>query len=435
MKLFLVLFRRRPERTTSVDPKSFKSTRRQRSRRGTSNESIIDANFRRNDSFGDRIARRRKQRRSGWIEGRKFWSTKLYFSFRVQESIFRHLKCCEVTSERFFQVFYEKILLAQKILKNVLSMSNVTNEDPDDEELFHHSSTANAPSISGELNPSNPENGERSLKKNIFFSSFEENFSSSEIEDFSLNSTVQHEKLPSEIRIMKAILRFLQLLCENHNPEFQVRCEKQNSRENLIWLSFRFKNYLRLQNNNKTNYNLVCETLKFLDAICGSQTGLLGLLGNYINEQNVDLINQALNTLTEYCQGPCRDNQDAIVNHESNGIDIIIAIVLNDISPLNQNNYDLVLELKVRRISMFFSSVGNKNVPFLVCFRTTLRNFYSPLWKVGTTVPTLNEFYETSRRHLSWSVDRKCRRKCSLEFRFFCSSTSLVKYFLEAKKR
>jgi len=113
----------------------------------------------------------------------------------------------------------------------------------------------------------------------------------------------------------------------------------------LIYL-FLFQNYLRLQGSNKTNYNLVCETLKFLDAICGSQTGLLGLLGNYINEDNVELINQALNTLTEYCQGPCRDNQDAIVNHESNGIDIIIAIVLNDISPLNQKNYDLVLELK-----------------------------------------------------------------------------------------
>lgn len=65
------------------------------------------------------------------------------------------------------------------------------------------------------------------------------------------------------------------------------------------------------------------------------------------------MINQALNTLTEYCQGPCRDNQDAIVNHESNGIDIIIAIVLNDISPLNQKNYDLVLELKVNSLILF----------------------------------------------------------------------------------
>jgi len=60
---------------------------------------------------------------------------------------------------------------------------------------------------------------------------------------------------------------------------------------------------------NKANYNLVCETLQFLDTICGSTTGGLGLLGLYINEGNVALINQTLETLTEYCQGPCHDNQ------------------------------------------------------------------------------------------------------------------------------
>src|SRR3989442_11487988 len=60
---------------------------------------------------------------------------------------------------------------------------------------------------------------------------------------------------------------------------------------------------------NKNSYNLVCETLQFLDTICGSTTGGLGLLGLYINETNVSLINQALQTLTEYCQGPCHDNQ------------------------------------------------------------------------------------------------------------------------------
>jgi len=40
----------------------------------------------------------------------------------------------------------------------------------------------------------------------------------------------------------------------------------------------------------------------FLDCICGSTTGELGLLGLYINEYNVALINQTLETLTEYCQ-------------------------------------------------------------------------------------------------------------------------------------
>ena len=71
---------------------------------------------------------------------------------------------------------------------------------------------------------------------------------------------------------------------------------------------FCFQNYLRNQSN-KTNYNLVTETLQFLDCICGSTTGGLGLLGLYINENNVCLINQALVSLTEYCQGPCHDNQ------------------------------------------------------------------------------------------------------------------------------
>uniref|UniRef100_A0A8C5LVY6 Inositol 1,4,5-trisphosphate receptor n=1 Tax=Leptobrachium leishanense TaxID=445787 RepID=A0A8C5LVY6_9ANUR len=127
------------------------------------------------------------------------------------------------------------------------------------------------------------------------------------------------------VLIMEPILRFLQLLCENHNPDLQ--------------------NFLRNQNN-KTNYNLVCETLQFLDIMCGSTTGGLGLLGLYINEKNVALIIQTLETLTEYCQGPCHENQSCIVTHESNGIDIITALILNDISPLCKYRMDLVLQLK-----------------------------------------------------------------------------------------
>lgn len=106
-----------------------------------------------------------------------------------------------------------------------------------------------------------------------------------------------------------------------------------------------FQNLLRNQNN-KTNHNLVSETLMFLDCICGSTTGGLGLLGLYINENNVALINQTLETLTEYCQGPCHDNQNCIATHESNGLDIITALILNDINPLGKTRMDLVLELK-----------------------------------------------------------------------------------------
>jgi len=94
----------------------------------------------------------------------------------------------------------------------------------------------------------------------------------------------EHEEQPhlsTKVLVMQPILRFLQLLCENHNQELQ--------------------NLLRTQSN-KTNYNLVSESLMFLDCICGSTTGGLGLLGLYINENNVSLINQTLETLTEYCQ-------------------------------------------------------------------------------------------------------------------------------------
>jgi inositol 1,4,5-triphosphate receptor type 1 len=135
----------------------------------------------------------------------------------------------------------------------------------------------------------------------------------------------QREKLSPKVLVMQPILRFLQLLCENHNPDLQ--------------------NLLRNQNN-KTNYNLVSETLMFLDCICGSTTGGLGLLGLYINENNVSLINQTLETLTEYCQGPCHENQNCIATHESNGLDIVTALILNDINPLGKNRMDLVRSFK-----------------------------------------------------------------------------------------
>ncbi|EFX61648.1 hypothetical protein DAPPUDRAFT_338582 [Daphnia pulex] len=78
-------------------------------------------------------------------------------------------------------------------------------------------------------------------------------------------------KLSAKVLVMLPVFRFLQLLCENHNRDLQ--------------------NFLRAQSN-KNSYNLVSETLMFLDCIWGSTTGELGLLGLYINEHNVALINQ-----------------------------------------------------------------------------------------------------------------------------------------------
>jgi hypothetical protein len=151
--------------------------------------------------------------------------------------------------------------------------------------------------------------------------------------------------LPDNIAIMEVIFRLLQLLCENHNSELQ--------------------SYLRLQSNNKTNFNLVCKTLQFLDCLCGSTTGCLGgLLGLWVNEQNVHLIIQTLKTLTEYCQGPCRENQFALINHESNGIDIIISIILNDIQPLSKNDPEMFFELKDNASKLLLSLIESNDDVF-----------------------------------------------------------------------
>uniref|UniRef100_A0A8C1Y2J9 Inositol 1,4,5-trisphosphate receptor n=1 Tax=Cyprinus carpio TaxID=7962 RepID=A0A8C1Y2J9_CYPCA len=202
----------------------------------------------------------------------------------IQHSFFKRLTE-DKNSEKFFRVFYDRMKAAQLEIKATVTAYGSYRRDADPEEAY---GTTDGDKGGGD------------------------------------KGTEQGEMSPV-ILIMQPILRFLQLLCENHNRDLQ--------------------NFLRCQNN-KNNYNLVCETLQFLDCICGSTTGGLGLLGLYINQHNVALINQTVESLTEYCQGPCHDNQNCIATHESNGIDIIIALILNDINPLGRKRMDLVLELK-----------------------------------------------------------------------------------------
>jgi len=44
---------------------------------------------------------------------------------------------------------------------------------------------------------------------------------------------------------------------------------------------------------------------------------------------------------------PVASVQNVIASHESNGLDIIIALLLSDINPLRKQRIDLVLQLKV----------------------------------------------------------------------------------------
>uniref|UniRef100_A0A8C0V9Q9 Inositol 1,4,5-trisphosphate receptor n=1 Tax=Cyanistes caeruleus TaxID=156563 RepID=A0A8C0V9Q9_CYACU len=227
----------------------------------------------------------------------------------IQHSFF-----CRLTedkkSEKFFKVFYDRMKVAQQEIKATVTVntSDLGNKKKDED---------SDRDISGAL--------AWDFKSFIPSSSICEHYSAGEGAQAAADKGKDELEMSAVISIMQPILRFLQLLCENHNRDLQ--------------------NFLRCQNN-KTNYNLVCETLQFLDCICGSTTGGLGLLGLYINEKNVALINQTLESLTEYCQGPCHENQNCIATHESNGIDIITALILNDINPLGKKRMDLVLELK-----------------------------------------------------------------------------------------
>lgn len=120
------------------------------------------------------------------------------------------------------------------------------------------------------------------------------------------------------------------------------------------------QNFLRSQPN-KNSYNLISETLKYLDCMCGSTTGELGLLGLYITERNVSFINQTLKTMAEYCQGPCHENQNCIAHHDSNGLDIITALLVTDINPLAQRRMDLVLELKNNASKLLLSIMESRS--------------------------------------------------------------------------
>ncbi|XP_018612141.1 inositol 1,4,5-trisphosphate receptor type 1 isoform X4 [Scleropages formosus] len=252
----------------------------------------------------------------------------------IQRSFF-----CRLTedkkSERFFKVFYDRMKLAQQEIKATVTVntSDLGNKKKKDDSLdrevpVRKKAKDAALVMTDEVREQLLEASSATKKA---FNSYrrdadpEEPFVSSDSHGSTGDKSQDDGEMSVVISIMQPILRFLQLLCENHNRDLQ--------------------NFLRCQNN-KNNYNLVCETLQFLDCICGSTTGGLGLLGLYINEKNVALINQTLESLTEYCQGPCHENQNCIATHESNGIDIIIALILNDINPLGKKRMDLVLELK-----------------------------------------------------------------------------------------
>ncbi|VDK64075.1 unnamed protein product, partial [Onchocerca ochengi] len=205
-------------------------------------------------------------------------------NYEVQMSFYNRLKE-QNTSEPFFNALKTKLQVAQNRLKSDMMACNDSRQ--------RHSSVMNSPS---------PEDSTYTLKelKSVDINSVDLTVSLSAVPDGyfpglfdpDVNLNFWDDKktlLSQEVALIEPILRFLQLLCENHNLMLQ--------------------NFLRYQGS-RQNHNLVDETLMFLDVICGSTKGCLGVFGE-IGEHNSSLITQTLVTLTEFCQGPCNENQSA----------------------------------------------------------------------------------------------------------------------------
>ncbi|KAM9808663.1 ryanodine receptor 2 isoform 4-T4 [Syngnathus typhle] len=111
------------------------------------------------------------------------------------------------------------------------------------------------------------------------------------------------EKVMPDEELTCDLFRFLQLLCEGHNSEFQ--------------------NYLRTQTGNNTTVNMIISTVDYLLRI---QESISDFYWHYSGKTAIDtqgqrnfskaikVAKQVFNTLTEYIQGPCNGNQQSLAH-------------------------------------------------------------------------------------------------------------------------
>ena len=134
-----------------------------------------------------------------------------------------------------------------------------------------------------------------------------------------------------------SLFRFLQLLCEGHNLEFQ--------------------NYLRSQTGNPTIVNTIICTVDYLLRL---QESIMDFYWHYSGKSSVDqagkenfckaisVASQVFNSLTEYIQGPCVGNQLTLANSrlwDAIGGFLYIFANLQDKLSKDPNNIELLREL------------------------------------------------------------------------------------------
>lgn len=134
-----------------------------------------------------------------------------------------------------------------------------------------------------------------------------------------------------------ALFRFIQLLCEGHNLEFQ--------------------NYLRTQAGNTTTVNVIIITVDYLLRL---QESMMDFYWHYSSKDVIDssgqenfckaitVAKQVFSTLTESIQGPCQGNQQALAHSrlwDAVGGFLFLFAHMQDKLSKNSNQLELLIEL------------------------------------------------------------------------------------------
>lgn len=94
----------------------------------------------------------------------------------------------------------------------------------------------------------------------------------------------EHEIHSQPFELLRKLLRFTQLLCENHHEPNQKLLHQQD------W------------SGNRRSVDIVTATVHFFEKV-----------RSCITPTTIEVAIQSLNTTTEYIQGPCKTNQNAVV--------------------------------------------------------------------------------------------------------------------------
>uniref|UniRef100_A0A8D3BWH2 Ryanodine receptor 3 n=1 Tax=Scophthalmus maximus TaxID=52904 RepID=A0A8D3BWH2_SCOMX len=122
-------------------------------------------------------------------------------------------------------------------------------------------------------------------------------------EEGSINVSERGSKVLQNDEFTKDLFRFLQLLCEGHNNDFQ--------------------NFLRTQTGNTTTVNIIISTVDYLlrlqESISDfywyySGKDVIDEAGQRNFSQALAVAKQVFNSLTEYIQGPCIGNQQSLAH-------------------------------------------------------------------------------------------------------------------------